>query len=140
MKVVKVLQAIEVICPATGEPQQRRVAILERDDGIFSFAEEYFYTSEYEGEIIDQGWQQHPSEGLFETAEIAEAEARSRWLSRVEPELPGLQNPGGRPAGPAASPGPRSRHPGPVPPKLGPDAPTALPGGRSWLGRLFGRP
>jgi hypothetical protein len=55
MKVVKVLEAIEFVSRGTGKPQQRRVAILQRDDGHFSFAEEYFCTSEYEGEIIAQG-------------------------------------------------------------------------------------
>jgi len=80
MKVVKVLEAIELVSRATGKPQQRRVAILQRDDGNFSFAEEYFYTSECDGEIIAQGWARLPPEGIFGTAEIAEAEGRSRFL------------------------------------------------------------
>ena len=78
MKVVKVLEAIERVSRATGKPQQRR----QRDDGHFSFAEEYFYTSEWEGEIIAQGWQRLPPEGIFGSAEIAEAEGRSRFLQR----------------------------------------------------------
>ena len=82
MKVVKVLEAIELVSRATGKPQQRRVAILQRDDGHFSFAEEYFYTSEYDGEIIAQGWARLPPEGIFGTAEIAEAEGRSRFLQK----------------------------------------------------------
>jgi hypothetical protein len=82
MKVVKVLEPIEIISRATGKPQQRRVAILQREDGNFSFSEEYFYTSEYQGEIIAQGWAQLPPEGIFENAEIAEAEGRARFLQR----------------------------------------------------------
>lgn len=85
MKVVKVLEAIELVSRATEKPQQRRVAILQRDDGHFSFAEEYFYTSEWEGEIIAQGWQQLPPEGIFGSSEIAEAEGRSRLLQRQRP-------------------------------------------------------
>jgi hypothetical protein len=54
MKVVKVLDTIEVISALTGKPQQRRVVILQRDDGYFTVAQEYFYTSEYEGKIIAQ--------------------------------------------------------------------------------------
>lgn len=30
----------------------RRVVVLQRDDGFFSFAEEYYFTSEHEGEVI----------------------------------------------------------------------------------------
>jgi hypothetical protein len=77
MKVVKLLEPIKMISATTGEPQRRRVAILQREDGYFSFSESYFYTSEYEGEIIAQGWQQLPPEGIFTSAEIAEAEGRS---------------------------------------------------------------
>jgi hypothetical protein len=49
VKVVKVLEAIDVVSWATGKPQRRRVAMLQRDDGHFSFAEEYSYTAESEG-------------------------------------------------------------------------------------------
>ncbi len=82
MKVVKVLEPIEVISAVTGRRQQRRVAILQRDDGHFSFAEEYFYTSEHEGEILAQGWQQLPPEGIFGSMGTGESEGRSRFLQR----------------------------------------------------------
>jgi hypothetical protein len=82
MKVVKVSESIEIVSVATGKPQQRRVAILQRDDGHFTFAEEYSYKSVYEGEIIAEGWQQLPSEGIFASAEIAEAEGRSALRRR----------------------------------------------------------
>lgn len=84
MKLVKVLEAIETVSRATGKPQQRRIAILQREDGYFIFAEEYSYRSEYEGEAIAEGWQQLPPEGIFESAEIAEAEGRSTLLKRHE--------------------------------------------------------
>lgn len=45
MRVVKTLEAIDVVSAVTGERRRRRVAILKRDDGHFSFAEEYFYTN-----------------------------------------------------------------------------------------------
>ncbi|MGA7809887.1 hypothetical protein [Bradyrhizobium sp.] len=82
MKLVKVSAAIEIVSVATGKPQQRRVAILQRDDGHFTFAEEYAYKSEYEGEIIAEGWRRLPSEGIFASAEIAEAEGHSAFLRR----------------------------------------------------------
>ena len=40
MKLVRVSEAIEIVSAVTGRPQQRRVAILQRDDGLFTFAEE----------------------------------------------------------------------------------------------------
>ena len=80
MKVVKVSEAIEIVSITTGKPQQRRVVILQRDDGHFTFAEEYFYKSEYEGEIIAEGWQQLSSGGIFASAEIAETEGWSALL------------------------------------------------------------
>jgi hypothetical protein len=82
MKVVKTLEAIDVVSAVTGERQQRRVVILQRDDGHFTFAEEYFYTSVWEGAIVAQGWARHPSEGIFASAESAEAEGRACFLQR----------------------------------------------------------
>ncbi|MBH5401045.1 hypothetical protein HZZ13_25165 [Bradyrhizobium sp. CNPSo 4010] len=82
MKLVKVLEAIETVSRATGKPQQRRLVVLQREDGHFSFAEEYSYRSECESEVITEGWQQLPPEGIFETAEMAEAEGRSTLLTR----------------------------------------------------------
>jgi len=61
MKVVKTLQAIQTISVG-GKPQERRIAILQRDDGYFAFAEEYSYKSEFEGEIIAEGWAQPRNE------------------------------------------------------------------------------
>ncbi|MCK1361351.1 hypothetical protein [Bradyrhizobium sp. 199] len=85
MKLVKALEAIEIASGSTGQPQQRRVTILQRDDGYFTFAEEYFYRSEHEGEVIAEGWQRLPPEGIFESAEMAEAEGRAAALKRHEP-------------------------------------------------------
>jgi hypothetical protein len=77
MKVVKVLDTIEVISALTGKPQQRRVVILQRDDGYFTVAQEYFYTSEYEGKIIAQRWARlGSSQSIFASAEMAEADGR----------------------------------------------------------------
>jgi len=80
MKLVKVSEAIQFVSVVTGKPQ-RRVAILQRDDGHFTFAEEYSYRSGYEGEIIVEGWQLAP-EGIFETAELAEVVGRSALFKR----------------------------------------------------------
>lgn len=76
MRLVKVSEAIEIVSAATGKPQQRRVVILQRDDGHFTFAEEYSYQSLYDGETIAEGWQRLPSVGIFASAEIAETEGQ----------------------------------------------------------------
>lgn len=86
MKLVRVSEAVEVVSGATGKPQQRRVAVLQRDDGHFTFAEEYTYRSEYEGKVIAQGWQRLPCEGIFANAEIAEAEGWSALVQRHKPQ------------------------------------------------------
>jgi hypothetical protein len=82
MELVKLSEAVQIVSVSTGEPQQRRIAILQRDDGHFTFAEEYSYKSKYEGEIIAEGWQRLPPEGIFESAELAEAVGKAALLER----------------------------------------------------------
>jgi hypothetical protein len=81
MKLVKISETFEVFSPVMGK-QQRRIAILQRDDGHFSFAEQYFFTSEYEGEIIAEGWHHRRTEGIFASAELAEAAGRAALPER----------------------------------------------------------
>jgi hypothetical protein len=52
VKIVKELETLEV--PDAIHPR-RRIVVMQRDDGHFTFAEEYFYVSQYEGEIIAEG-------------------------------------------------------------------------------------
>jgi hypothetical protein len=74
--VVKIVKMFE----RKGWPHElRRLVVLERNDGHFSFAEEYYYRTEYDGKIVAEGWARLPPEGIFETVEIAAAEARSRY-------------------------------------------------------------
>ena len=74
MKLVKIVENFE----RNDAPHKlRRVVVLQRDDGVFSIAEEYYSRSEYEGEIIAEGWVRLPPEGYYATIEIAATEARS---------------------------------------------------------------
>jgi hypothetical protein len=82
VRVVKTLKTFEVISAATGRPQQRRIVILERDDGFYSFAEEYFYRSTNQGKVLAEGWSPFPPEGIFASADIAEIEAQSTVATR----------------------------------------------------------
>jgi len=71
MKVIKTSETVEV---ADRSFPRRRIVVLERDDGRFSFAEEYYYQNVWEGEIVAEGWGRHSPNGIYETAEIAESE------------------------------------------------------------------
>ena len=58
------------------------MVVLERDDGNFTFAEQYHYASEHDGQVIAEGWASLPAEGMYATVEDAEAAARlatDRW-------------------------------------------------------------
>lgn len=79
MRVVKELEAVEITSARKGP---RRIIIIERDDGFYAYAEEYHYLSEYAGEVIRQGWARLPSEGIFESPEVAEAEGRLAFRVR----------------------------------------------------------
>ncbi|MGJ5208190.1 hypothetical protein [Bradyrhizobium sp. HKCCYLR20261] len=81
MKVVKTLEPVQTMS-AEGNSKQRRIAILQRDDRYFTFAEEYYFKSEYEGELISEGWAQLPSEGIFETMELAEEAGQTAFRKR----------------------------------------------------------
>jgi hypothetical protein len=75
MLVVKVLETFE----RNDAPHKlRRLVVLQRDDGLFSFAEEYHYRIECDGKVIAEGWARLPPERIFETVEIAATEARLR--------------------------------------------------------------
>lgn len=79
MQVVKELEEINV---GTASFPRRRIVVLRRDDGNYTFAEQYHYTNEFEGDIIAEGWQTLPASGVHATAEIAEVEGRAalrRW-------------------------------------------------------------
>jgi hypothetical protein len=74
MPIVKIVASFER-CHAPHKI--RRLVVLQREDGYFSFAEEYYYRSEYEGQVAAEGWARLPPEGIYETMEIATTEALS---------------------------------------------------------------
>ena len=60
-----------------------RVLIVQRPDGIFSIAQQYWYHDEYEGRLIAEGWSAIRPFGFYATAEIAEREARANKSLKV---------------------------------------------------------
>jgi hypothetical protein len=61
---------------------RRRVVILLRGDGQFAFAEQYHYTSAYEGKVIAEGWATLSPEGIYASVEIAQAEGVGAFKTR----------------------------------------------------------
>ena len=60
--------------------RKRRVVILQRDDGYFCFAEEYYFVSHCDGKVIAEGWNQLSPNGIYQSAEIAEAEGLAQFV------------------------------------------------------------
>jgi len=83
VQVVKELEEVEVVS-APLHPR-RRVVVLRRSDGSYSFAEQYFAVSEYEGEIIAEEWVTLPPTGIYASTAIAEAEARAAYAHWYRP-------------------------------------------------------
>ena len=61
---------------------KRRIVVLQREDGLYTYAEQYDYVSNYEGKIIAEGWATLPSDGMYPTSEIAETEGRAAFSRR----------------------------------------------------------
>lgn len=79
MRIIKVLEEVRI--SSTLHPR-RRIEVLQRDDGCFTFAEQYCYVIQHEGEVIEEGWATLPPTGIYAAAPIAEVEGRaemSRW-------------------------------------------------------------
>jgi hypothetical protein len=82
MRIVKELEIVEV---ASAIHPRRRVVILRREDLHYTFAEQYFFISEHEGEIVAEGWQTLSSNGIYASAAIAEFEARAAFAGWYRP-------------------------------------------------------
>ena len=80
MRTVATLEEVEI---ASAAHPRRRVVVLMRNDGLFAWAEQYHYVSEYEGEVVAEGWHTLTPEGIHASAEIAAAEGRAAMLERL---------------------------------------------------------
>ena len=76
MHIFKTLEEVEI---AAAMHSRRRVVVLRRDDGWYSYAEQYHFVSEYEGSVIAEGWHTLSSNGVVASVEIAEAEGRAAF-------------------------------------------------------------
>lgn len=76
---VQVIKELEIVEIAGARNPRRRLVVLQRDDGHYAFAEQYYFVSKYEGEIVAEDWQTLPSNGIYGSADIAEAEGRAAF-------------------------------------------------------------
>ncbi|NTG51697.1 hypothetical protein G6M04_30335 [Agrobacterium rhizogenes] len=63
---------------------RRRMVILQREDGFYAFAEQYYYVSQYDGEIIAEGWATLPADGIYANCQMAEIQGRAAFSHRHE--------------------------------------------------------
>ncbi|MFK0204443.1 hypothetical protein [Agrobacterium sp. NPDC090283] len=73
MQIVQELNVVEV---SDALHTTRRVVIIQRDDGFYSHAEQYYYVSKDEGEVAAEGWCTLPAEGIYEDLRAALLEGR----------------------------------------------------------------
>jgi hypothetical protein len=76
---VEVVKELEIVEVATAFHPRRRIVVLRRDDGHYTFAEQYYFISEYEGEIVTEGWRTLPANGVYPNAAVAESEGRAAF-------------------------------------------------------------
>lgn len=71
-----VLTLDEIEVESSPHPR-RRTAVLKRPDGFFTVAEQYYYSSTYDGIVIAEGWATLLATGIFSSIEIAADAARA---------------------------------------------------------------
>ena len=80
---MKIMIELDEVYVPTAQHRRRRMVVVRRDDGHFSYAEQYYYISEWGGEVVAEGWASLPAEGLFATVGDAETEARLALEQRL---------------------------------------------------------
>jgi hypothetical protein len=79
---VKVVRELDEVRADKELHPRRRMVVMRRNDGHYTFAEQYYYLNEWEGRLVAEGWATLPPQGVYATAEAAEADALaaySRW-------------------------------------------------------------
>lgn len=83
MQIVKELDAVQV---ESAYHSPRRIVVLQREDGWYSYAEQYYFVSEHDGKVIAEGWHTLQADGIYATSEIAEEQGRAafpQWYGRA---------------------------------------------------------
>lgn len=81
---VEIVRELDEVQASSALHPRRRMVVMRRDDGHYTVAEQYYYINKWEGRLIAEGWATLRPQGVYATAEAAEAEARavcSRWAT-----------------------------------------------------------
>lgn len=76
---MRVVQELEVVEVSYALHPTRRVVILQRKDGFYSYAEQYYYVSEDDGGVVAEGWYTLPAEGIYADLRVAVFEGRTAF-------------------------------------------------------------
>ncbi len=76
---MQVVQELEIVEVSHALHPTRRVVILQRKDGFYSWAEQYYYVSEDDGDVVAEGWCTLPAEGIYADLRAAVFEGRAAF-------------------------------------------------------------
>lgn len=76
---MQVVQELEIVEISHALHSTRRVVILQRKDGFYSYAEQYYYVSEDDGDVVAEGWCTLPAEGIYADLRVAVFEGRTAF-------------------------------------------------------------
>lgn len=82
---MQIIKELEIIDTGISSHPLRRVVLLERANGTYAHAQQYYYEDIYEGELIAKGWATICPDGIYATAAIAETEARAAYSAWYRP-------------------------------------------------------
>ena len=74
---VQVVEALDEVDTGSALHPRRRIVVLLREDGRFTFAEQYHFTSEHDGDVVSEGWQLQRPEGVYADLSDARADAKA---------------------------------------------------------------
>lgn len=60
---MRIVQELDIIEVSTAVHSTRRIIIAQREDGFYTYAEQYHYLSQSDGEIIAEGLAHAPRRG-----------------------------------------------------------------------------
>jgi hypothetical protein len=76
---MQIVRELDMVTIVTDRFPKRRVVILLREDGWYAFAEQYYFASLHNEEIVAEGWRTLPARGFYASSAIAETEAMAAF-------------------------------------------------------------
>ena len=79
---MKIVQKLDIVEVGNTPNPERRVVIIQREDGFYAFAEQYHYTTKHSGEIVVKGWHTLAANGVYADLNVAKNEGRAAFTRR----------------------------------------------------------